>query len=81
MAEEKLGLSPLRLRALYPGRYRIYLQRPGAQGRVHPARVVARDGEASVCELLLKLKRRPHRRLPCSSRMRASSRLSHGLPG
>ncbi len=40
--ERYVGLSPLRLQGLYPGDYRVYLQRPGAQGRVHPAKVIPR---------------------------------------
>ena len=40
--ERYVGLSPVRLEGLFPGDYRVYLQRPGAQGRVHGARVPPR---------------------------------------
>lgn len=40
--ERYVGLSPVRLEGLFPGDYRVYLQRPGAQGRVHGARVSPR---------------------------------------
>lgn len=37
--ERYVGLSPARLIALTPGRYRIYIQRPGEPGRLHMASV------------------------------------------
>lgn len=44
--EQFLGLSPIRAANLSPGRYRVYAQRPHAQGRVHIVHVT--EGNQSI---------------------------------
>jgi len=46
--ERFIGLSPTRVVDLYPGRYRIYIQRPKERGRIHVANVNGGDHQISI---------------------------------
>lgn len=46
--ERFVGLSPARVVDLYPGRYRVYVQRPREPGRIHLATVNGGDHQLTV---------------------------------
>jgi len=46
--ERFVGLSPTKVVDLYPGRYRVYVQRPQQPGRIHLATVNGGDHQISV---------------------------------
>lgn len=46
--ERFVGLSPTRVVDLYPGRYRVYIQRPKERGRIHVANVNGGDHQLSI---------------------------------
>jgi hypothetical protein len=46
--ERFVGLSPARVVDLYPGRYRVYVQRPREPGRIHLATVDGGDHQLTV---------------------------------
>jgi hypothetical protein len=50
--ERYVGLSPTRLTDLYPGTYRVFLQRPNEPGRVHIVEVASAPRELKVDFLL-----------------------------
>ena len=46
--ERYVGLSPTRVPDLYPGRYRVYIQRPQQRGRLHSVTVDGNDAALDV---------------------------------
>ncbi|MCC6749029.1 MAG: PEGA domain-containing protein [Deltaproteobacteria bacterium] len=46
--ERFVGLSPARVTGLPPGRYRVYLQRPGTPGRVHSVSLAGGEEQLNV---------------------------------
>jgi hypothetical protein len=46
--ERFVGLSPARVTDLLPGRYRIYVQRPGKQGRIHLITLNGGDHQVTI---------------------------------
>ena len=41
--ERYVGISPITVNGLYPGSYRLFLQRPGQRGRVHMVQLFGKD--------------------------------------
>ena len=46
--ERFVGMSPVRVPELYPGRYRVYVQRPREPGRVHLVKMSGRDNKLQI---------------------------------
>lgn len=46
--ERYVGLSPTKVPDLYPGRYRVYVQRPQQPGRLHPVTVDGNDATLNI---------------------------------
>lgn len=43
-----IGITPTKARGLLPGKYRVYLQRPGATGRVHLTELTTSNREITI---------------------------------
>lgn len=43
-----IGITPTKARGLLPGKYRVYLQRPGATGRVHVTELTTSNREITI---------------------------------
>lgn len=46
--ERYVGMSPITVQDLYPGSYRVYLQRPDQRGRVHLVQLFGKDRDLSL---------------------------------
>lgn len=46
--ERYVGVAPITVKSLYPGSYRVYLQRADQRGRVHTVRLFGKDRELTL---------------------------------